>query len=275
MPRPPDRVSAEDRQRTIGDVFYETRVLMGRRYSLRRFADEVLGGRIEPVMLSYIEKGERFPNEDLVRHIAAARREDPKLLLSVLWRDRMSHAILRELDRAFDVEPPPAPTEDGELAVRLSRSMAALPDDGSWMAHRTWKQAFRDGRKRKKRTPTEERELDAAVESTLVDHQLIEISDGKVRRQGRHYQAEKREERQVVAQQFARLFSKGLLDRVALPEADTGTYLRNHYMNIQRARIAEFHEAVDDALRELTERFAVDPSDETEFMNVLTTVTPR
>lgn len=275
MARASNPAPTGDRPRTIGDVFYETRVLMGRRYSLRRFADEVLGGRIEPVMLSYIEKGERFPNEDLVRHLAAARREAPQALLAFLWRDRVSHAILRELDRAFDVEPSAAPTEDGELAVRLSRAMAALPDDGSWMAHRTWKRSFRDGRKRKKRTPTEERELDAAVESTLNAHELIEINEGKVRRRGRHYQAENREERQIVVQQFARLFAKGLLDRVALPDAPTGTYLRNHYMNIKRERIPEFQEALEEALRELTERFAADPSDETEFMNVLTTATPR
>lgn len=275
MPRRSTRAPVEDRQRTIGDVFYETRVLMGRHYSLRRFADEVLGGLIEPVMLSYIEKGERFPSEDLVRHLAAARREDPQRLLAVLWRDRVAYSITRELDRAFDAEPAVAHTEDGELAVRLSRAMAALPDDGAWVAHRTWRRAFRPSRKRKKRSPAEERALDAAVESTLLDHELVEIHAGKVRRRGRHYQAESRKERQAVAQQFAQLFSKGLLDRVALPDADTGTYLRNHYMNIERDRIPEFHEALEQALRELTERFAADASDDTEFMNVLATATPR
>ncbi len=38
-------------------MFYETRVLTGRDYTLRRFATEVLGGSVEPVMLGCIEKG--------------------------------------------------------------------------------------------------------------------------------------------------------------------------------------------------------------------------
>lgn len=275
MPRTPKRELETDRQRTIGDVFYETRVLKGRHFSLRRFADEVLGGRVEPVMLSYIEKGERFPNEDLVRHLAAARREDPKALLAVLWRDRVHYAIGRELDRAFDAEPAVTDTEDGELAVRLSRAMAALPDDGSWLAYRTWQRAFRRDRKKRRRSATEEKRLDTEAEATLLDHELIEIHAGKVRRRGRHYQAESKPERRAVAEQFAQLFAKGLLDRVALPDDDTGTYLRNHYLNIERDRIPEFHAALEDALRELTERFAATPSDDTEFMNVLATATPR
>ncbi len=99
-------------QRTIGDVFYETRVLHGRRWSLRRFATEALDGRIEPVMLSYIEKGERFPSEDLVRQLAVFRREEPQPLLAVLWRDRIRHAIRRELGRAFQAEPSVAELTD-------------------------------------------------------------------------------------------------------------------------------------------------------------------
>lgn len=256
-------------------MFYETRVLKGRGYSLRRFADEVLDGRVEPVMLSYIEKGERFPNEDLVRVLAAARRDDPQALLTILWRDRVQYAIARELERAFETEPAVTPTDDGELAVRLSRAMAALPDDGSWVAHRTWRRAFREQAKKSRRTAAEEKELDTSVEATLLDHDLVEIHGGKVRRRGRHYQAETRAERQAVAHQFAQLFAKGLLDRVALPDEETGTYLRNHYLNIERDQIPAFHEALEQALRELTERFASDASESTEFMNVLATATPR
>ncbi|MDG2306421.1 MAG: hypothetical protein P8R42_17580 [Candidatus Binatia bacterium] len=277
MARKPAQELTGDRQRTIGDVFYETRVLKGRHYSLRRFADEVLGGRIEPVMLSYIEKGERFPNEDLVRHVAAARREDPQALLAVLWRDRVLYAIARELDRAFDAEPAVGEINNGELAVRLSRAVAALPDDEGWISQRNWRRDFRRERKKtkKKRPAAEEAALDSEVEATLLDHGLIEIHAGKVRRRGRHHQAETRRERQAVAHQFAQLFAKGLLDRVALAEEDTGTYLRNHYLNIERNRIPEFHAALEDSLRELTERFAADPSEATEFMNVLATATPR
>jgi hypothetical protein len=270
-PQPTETGSA--RLRTIGTIFYEARVLRGRRWSLRRFAQEALDGRIEPVMLSYIEKGERFPNEDLVRQLAAFRREDPKPLLAVLWRERMLHAIGRELDRALQADPHIAGVEDGALAVRLSRAMAALPDDGSWVSYKTWRSEFRREGKRRRRTAAEETALDGGVEEVLRQHALIEIRGARVRRKGRHLQAKGVEERHAVARQFAELFAKGLLDRVALPDADTGTYLRNHYANIERARIREFHEALDAALRTLTERFAATPSRETAFMNVLTTAT--
>jgi hypothetical protein len=262
------------RLRTIGEVFYETRVLRGRRWSLRRFAEDVLEGRIEPVMLSYIEKGERFPSEDLVRHLAAVRREDSKQLLALLWRDRILYAIGRELDRVFHAPPAVGDVEDGELAVRLSRAIAALPDDGGWISYERWRREFRRERKRKRRSQSEEGALDARVEATLREHGLVEIRAGRARRKGRHYQAETKEERQAVARQFAGLFAKGLIDRVALPESDTGTYLRNHYLNIERSRIPEFHAALEAALRELGERFAATPSNATEFMNVLTTATP-
>ena len=78
-----------------------------------------------------------------------------------------------------------------------------------------------------------------------------------------------------MAQQFAQLFAKGLIDRVAIPDQATGTYLRNHYLNIEKSRIPEFHDALEEVLRDLTERFAVNSSEDTEFMNVLATATPR
>src|SRR5512144_1749856 len=107
---------------SIGELFYETRVLRGRRWSLRRFGTEALEGRIEPVMLSYIEKGERLPSEDLVRQLAAFRREDPQPLLARLWRERVRRAVARELERALQAEPPALAVDDGALAVRLSRA---------------------------------------------------------------------------------------------------------------------------------------------------------
>jgi hypothetical protein len=267
-------VAEGSRLRTIGEIFYETRVLHGRRWSLRRFAGEALEGRIEPVMLSYIEKGERFPSEDLVRQLAAFRREDPQQLLAVLWRDRIRYAIGRELARAFQAEPAVVEVEDGALAVRLSRAMAALPDDGGWIPYTRWRKEFRREGKRRPRSAADETALDARVEETLRRHALVEIRGGRVRRKGRHLQAEGAEERRAVALQYAGLFAKGLTDRVALPEIDTGTLLRNHYLNIERRRIGEFHAALDAALREVTERFAATPSRDTEFMNVLTTATP-
>lgn len=261
-----------EKTRTIGELFYETRVLQGRRWSLRRFATEALDGRIEPVMLSYIEKGERFPSEDLVRHLAAFRREDPQALLAALWRDRIVYAVTREIDRAFSAAPA-VDVDDGALAVRISRAVAALPDDGSWVASDRWRKEFRRDGKRRRRTPGEESALDQRVEETLKRHDLVEMRGGKVRRRGRHLQAEGVEERRAVARQFAGLFAKGLIDRIALPDADTGTYLRNHYLNVDRARLDEFRTALDEALRVLTERYAATPSRDTAFMNVLTTAT--
>ena len=266
-------MAERENARSIGEVFYETRVLQGRRWSLRRFATEALDGRIEPVMLSYIEKGERFPSEDLVRHLAAFRREDPQTLLAMLWRDRVLYAVTREIDRAFQAPPAVGDVEDGAVAVRISRAVAALPDDGRWVAADRWRREFRRDGKRRRRSSGEETALDARVEETLKRHDLVELRGGKVRRKGRHLQAEGIEERRAVARQFAGLFAKGLIDRVALPDTPTGTYLRNHYLNIDRARLDEFHAALDAALRALTERFAATPSRDTAFMNVLATAT--
>jgi hypothetical protein len=266
-------MAERENARSIGEVFYETRVLQGRRWSLRRFATEALDGRIEPVMLSYIEKGERFPSEDLVRHLAAFRREDPQALLAMLWRDRVLYAMTREIDRAFQAPPAVAGVEDGVVAVRISRAMAALPDDAGWIPVDRWRREFRRDGKRRRRSSAEESALDERVEDALKRHDLVELRAGKVRRKGRHLQAEGVEERRAVARQFAGLFAKGLVDRVALPDAPTGTYLRNHYLNIERARLDEFHAALDAALRALAERFAATPSRDTAFMNVLATAT--
>ena len=117
----------------IKDLFYETRVLMGREYTVTRFAKEVLGGAVDPVMLGYIEKGKRFPNEALVRRLATIRSEPVAPLLAVLYRDRMLYSFGRELRRALH---DPAAVEgiaDADLAVQVSRAIAALPDDGSWI----------------------------------------------------------------------------------------------------------------------------------------------
>ena len=277
--RKPDRggtrSSDDASRRSIGELFYETRVLQGRRWSLRRFGAEALEGRVEPVMLSYIEKGERLPSEDLVRQLAAFRREDAQPLLARLWRERIRRAVAREVEKALQAEPPATPVDDGTLAVRLSRAMAALPDDGSWIPYRRWRAEFRRDGKRRRRSASGEAALDDQVEATLRRHGLVEVVGARVRRKARHLQAEGARERRAVALQFADLFAKGLIDRVALAEVDTGTYLRNHYLNIERSRIAEFHAELDAVLRSLTERFAATPSRDTEFMNVLTTATPQ
>lgn len=268
------RAAPESRLRTIGDIFYETRVLGGRHWTLQRFAREALDGQIEPVMLSYIEKGERFPSEELVRRLAEVRREQPDPLLAVLWRDRIRHIVGRELDRLLAYSPQAnARKEEGTLAVRFSYALAALPADGSPIDYEHWRRDLRRGAPRGRRSAAEEHRLDDRVETTLKRHGLIDVRGGLVRRKGRHLQAEGMEERRVVAHQFVGLFTKGLLDRVALPQVDTGTYLRNHYAHIPRDRIADFHADLDAALRALTDRYAVEPSADSAFMNVLATAT--
>lgn len=260
-------------RRGIKDVFYETRVLTGREYTLRRFADEVLGGTVDPVMLGYIEKGKRFPSEALVRRLAVLRGQDAHELLALLWRDRMIYAFGRELKRVLHAPRALAGVEDAELAVLVSQAIAALPDDESWLTTASWRKAFRviPGRRR---APVKVSDtLAKRVEDVLVERGLAEVKSGKVRRRGRHFVPQSTEEKQALALEFCALFAKGMLDKLALGEAETGTYLRNHYLNIDRARLPEFHQRLDAALRGLAEEFAGDPSRESGFLNVLVTAT--
>jgi hypothetical protein len=258
----------------IKDVFYETRVLMGRDFTLRRFATEVLGGSVDPVMLGYIEKGKRFPSEALVRRLAVVRRQDAHELLALLWRDRMLYAFGRELRRVLRAPKAVTGVEDAELAVVVSQAIAALPDDGSWVTVERWRRDFRaSGRGRAKRRTVPDA-VATQVEDILRARQLVEVRAGKARRHGRHYVPQSTEERQALAIEFCALFLKGLLDKLALPEADTGTYLRNHYLNIDPARLPELREKLDESLRKLAEEFAADASARTKFLNILVTATP-
>ena len=258
----------------VKDVFYETRVLMGREYTLRRFAEEILGGTIDPVMLGYIEKGKRFPSEALVRRLAAIRKQDPHELLVLLWRDRLLHAFGRELRRVLHAPRAVTGIEDVELAVVVSQAIAALPDDGGWITLERWRREFRSaGRGRAKKRVVSDA-IATQVEELLRQRSLIEVRAGKVRRRGRHFVAQSTAERQALALEFCALFAKGLLDKLALPDADTGTYLRDHYLNIHPDRLPEFHQRLDDALRSLAQEFAADASSQTRFLNVLVTATP-
>ena len=263
----------------IKDVFYETRVLMGREYTVRRFAKEVLGDSIDAVMLSYIEKGKRFPSEALVRRLAALRSQDPHPLLALLWRDRLLHAFGKELRRVLHAPRAVAGVEDAELAVRVSQAIAALPDDGGWIPVRQWRAAFRPAPRRgtARATPQARAAHDtitSQVEDTLRQQGLVEIRAGKARRRGRHFVAKDVEARQALAMEFCALFAKGLLDKLALAEEDTGTYLRNHYVNIAPARLPEFQKRLDATLRALAEEYATEASAHTRFLNVLVTSTP-
>lgn len=258
----------------IKDIFYETRVLMGREYTLRRFATEVLGGSVDPVMLGYIEKGTRFPTEALVRRLAAVRHEEPHVLLTLLWRDRMLYAFGKELRKVLQAPRAVAGVEDSDLAILLSQAIAALPDDGSWLSLPRWRRQYRlPPRRRVKQARVPEERLQQ-VEAILVEREIIEIEGTRVRRKGRHFVAHTIEERQALALEFCTLFLKGLLDKLALADLNTGTYLRNHYLHIDPARIEEFQQRLQEALKTLTEEFATDPSVQTRFLNVLVTATP-
>lgn len=260
--------------RGIKDAFYETRVLMGRDYTLRRFAEEVLGGSIDPVMLGYIEKGKRLPSEAVVRRLATASNRDAHELLALLWRDRMIYAFGRELKRVLRAPRAVAGIEDAELAVRVSQAIAALPDDGSNMPTTRWRKAYREGGdKRSQREPLNEA-VAKQVEQVLVERGLIAIDGRNVCRKGRHFVATNAAERQSLAIEFCALFVKGLIDKLALPEVDTGTYLRNHYLNIEAARLPEFHGRLEAAVRALAEEFAADPTSDTRFLNILVNATP-
>ncbi len=258
----------------IKDIFYETRVLTGRDYTLRRFATEVLAGSVEPMMLGCIEKGTRFPTEALVRRLAAIRKQDPHELLVVLWRDRILYAFGKELRRVLRAPRGAEGIEDADLAVLVSQAIAALPDEGAWMPLAEWRQRFQSIRHRRGKAVKVADTVVGQVEQALKQRDLIEIRAGRVRRRGYHFIAQSTEERQSLALEFCALFTKGLLDKLALSEAATGTYLRNHYLHIDTERLAEFQQRLDAALTTLADEFATDASSRSRFLNVLVTATP-
>lgn len=258
----------------IKDVFYETRVLMGREYTARRFAEEVLGGSVHPVALNYIEKGTRLPSEALVKRLAAARREDPRALLALLYRDRIIHTFARELRRVLRGMRREAGIEDADLTALVFQAVAALPDEDEWMPLARWRRAFRTIPHRQGQSEEVPEALARRAEKTLVERGLVEVRAGRARRKGYHFVAHSGEERQAMALDFCALFAKGLLDKLALPDVDTGTYLRNHHLHMDPADLPEFQRELNAALTKLADRYARDASKSTRFLNVLVTSTP-
>lgn len=255
----------------IKDVFYETRVLMGRSFTLKRFAEEVLDGAIDPVMLSYIEKGKRFPTEPLVRKLATVRKQDASELLILLWLDRILHAFSRELRRVIKS---PKPGEEGfaeaDIAFIMTRAIAALPDDARWIPVAVWTREVQKalGEVGKKRPAVAVR----TVMDTLKQQGLVEQKGERVRRAGKHYVPGSPEEKRSLAMEFCGIFAKGLLEKVVRQEATT--YVRNHYLHIPEDRIEAFHRSLDAAVRQVVEEFTVDDPDTGKFLNVLMTSTP-
>ncbi len=244
--------------RSIKDIFYEARTRMGRQYTLKRFAHEVLDGAIDPVMLGYIETGQRLPSPAVVRKLAEATGRRPDTLLAVLARDRWARAFQREMGFLFGDET----SERGEavFAHAISRAVAALPADGGWIKSTAWRSKVR-------RALGDSAEQLEAVIAALQEQGLIEERRGQVRRKGRHFVAATREERHALAMEYAGIFAKGMLDKLIL--ADGRTYLKNHYLDLPEERLPEFQRALDTALRELVDRFAVAPGRSTRFVKVL------
>src|SRR2546428_2718633 len=232
----------------IKDIFYETRVLMGRAYTLKRFAEEVLDGEVDPVMLGYIEKGTRFPNEVLVRRVAALRQQDAAELFALLARDRMLYAFGRELQRVLQAPQALGAIGDAGLAVMISQAIAALPDDEHWIPVGEWRTKFRVlPRQRRTQAQASER-LAQHVEALLLERGLIEIQGDQVRQRDRYFAAETPEQRQTLAMQYCVLFLKGLLDALLFSPAETGPYLGNQYLVIDPARLPHVQQRLAQAV---------------------------
>ncbi len=259
--------------RGIKDVFYETRVLMGRGQTVRRFAQEVLGGSVEPVTLAAIEKGTRFPTEALVRRLATLRKEDPNVLLALLWRDRMLYGFGRELRRVLQAPRGLGGIEDADLAVLVSQAISALPPDDEWMSVTSWRKSFRSVPQRPGRAPAASSDQLAHVEKMLRERKLVEVRAGKIRSARSHYVAEGVDERLSLCVDFCAVFAKGLLDKLALADVYTGTYLRKHYLHIKPEQLADFQKQLDAAVSALVDKFAADASPANPFLNVLITST--
>lgn len=239
----------------IRELFYETRVLRGRDWTIRRFAAE-LG--VDPVLLGYIEKGERFPNEELVRKLARLRGDDPRELLAVLYRDRMVRALAREIRRAMagavadDSGEADEATPGVSFSVAVSQAFAALPDDGTPLAltafRKAVKGALEDTFGKASRADTRR------VEDALVEKGLIEVGAREVRKKGHHIHAQAPDERLDLALEFAAIFAKSLTDK--LVRERRATYLKNHFLLIPPQRVDAFRKKLDGAIQEVVKEFA-------------------
>jgi hypothetical protein len=180
----------------------------------------------------------------------------------------MLYAFGRELRRALH---DPAATEgvaDADLAVQVSRAIAALPDDGSWVALGTWREQVGAAVRGKARRADVDR-----VVALLRERKLVEQRGARVRRVARHFVATSPQERRALATEFAAIFTKSLLDKLAVPERAQSSHVRNHYLHIERDRIPEFFERLEADVRKLAEEFAADAGPACEFLNVLISAT--
>ncbi len=244
----------------IREVFYETRVLRGREWTLRRFAAE-LG--IDPVLLGYIEKGERFPNEALVRKLAKLSGEDPRELLAVLYRDRMVRAMAREIRRAIagasaalddDVASDDADESVPAVSfsVALSQAFATLPDDGSPVPLKKFRAAVNAALVDTFGKAT--RSAAKRIEDTLVQKKLVSVGARDVRKKGHHIHAAAPDERLDLALEFAAIFAKSLTDKIVRDRR--ATYLKNHFLLIPAEQLDAFRKRLDAAVTAVVQEYA-------------------
>lgn len=256
---------------SIGELFYRTRVLRGRDWTLRRFAAE-LG--LDHVMLSYIEKGQRFPSEGLVRTLAEIRREDPRELLAVLHRDRMVRAFAREIRRALigqaDDEPEATKQSRASTSAVLSRALAALPDSGGEVRLATWRRSLQAAL-RAEGSKGSKKEVDETL-AVLERKELVEIKNARVRKKAAHVHAAQTDERVDLAIEFAGIFAKSLTDEVI--RAASPTYLQNHFLTLPPGKRKQFQRELDAAIRAVIRRFASEDGSG-EFHQVLVAATAK
>ena len=184
----------------------------------------------------------------------------------------MLYAFGKELRRVLQAPQAVAGIEDAELAVLVSQAIAALPDDGSWLPIAHWRRVWRAAHAVAARSVGSRQPWRSKSKTPWCNVSLLRWWK-QVRRRGRHFVAQTTAERQALALEFCALFLKGLLDKLALPDMDTGTYLRNHYLHIDPARLPEFRERLEATVRTLVEEYATDASAGSEFFNILITAT--
>lgn len=224
-------------------------------------------------MLSYIEKGKRFPTETLVKQLAAVRGEAPEALLVLLWKDRILYVFSRELRKAIVGKKgeETQDIDDSAKAFLIGRAIAALPDDGTWKASTKWRKDLKKVISNLRKEPVEN--LLEIVVKILKKQHLIEERAEQVRRLGRHYVPDNPDEKQALALEFCTIFTKTLLEKVV--RKDQKTYLRNHYLQIPEEKIETFHKQLDQMVKDMAETFATEEGEAGPFLNVLITSTKR
>ena len=252
-------VDATPQRRSIKDVFYETRVLTGRDYTVRRFAIEVLGNSVNPVLLGYIEKGKRMPSEALVRRLAAVRKQDPQELLALLLA--RPHAATRSAASCAASCARRRASAGSTTRTRGAGQPGHRGPAGGRRAGSRWRAGARRfaprrgaGARRPARSPPRGRATSrprsssaswsscaaarCAAAATISSPQNDRPSAGP------------------WGSSSAPCSSRALLDKLVLAEVNTGTYLRNHYLYVDPEELPEIQRRLDEAVTKIADEFA-------------------